>query len=106
MLIAKKGQFWLCGGVINAGENGDLLCEGYDEHMMTAIEGAAEFYKFTAAKLPLKKSCTILDLGCGTGIELESYLTLNPSADIWGIDIYRRKCWLYLKVNSPTKICI
>lgn len=60
---------------------------GYDEHMMTAIEGAAEFYKFTAAQLPAAEHCAILDLGCGTGLELEEYLAGNPSANITGIDL-------------------
>lgn len=60
---------------------------GYDEHMMTTIEGAAEFYKFTAVQLPSIEHCAILDLGCGTGLELEEYLALNPSASIMGIDL-------------------
>lgn len=60
---------------------------GYDEHMMTAIEGAAEFYKFTAAQLPSAEHCAVLDLGCGTGLELEEYFALNPSAGITGIDL-------------------
>lgn len=60
---------------------------GYDEHMMTTIEGASEFYKFTAAQLPSTDHSAILDLGCGTGLELEEYLALNPSANITGIDL-------------------
>lgn len=59
----------------------------YDEHMMTDIEGATEFYKFTAAQLPCAEHCAILDLGCGTGLELEAYFALNPSAQITGIDL-------------------
>lgn len=43
---------------------------GYDEHMMTEIEGAAAFYAFTASLLP-DGACDVLDLGCGTGLELE-----------------------------------
>ncbi len=62
----------------------------YDKHMMTAIEGAAEFYKFTAAQLPSEKFCTILDLGCGTGLELEEYLALNPCATIFGMDLSKK----------------
>lgn len=59
----------------------------YDEHMLTVIEGAVEFYKFTAAQLPSTERCAILDLGCGTGLELEEYFALNPSANITGIDL-------------------
>ena len=59
----------------------------YDEHMLTCIEGAKEFYPYTAGRLPNKKNCRILDLGCGTGLELEAYFSLNPSAKITGIDL-------------------
>lgn len=60
---------------------------GYDEHMLTNIEGAAEFYEFTAKQLPMKAECEVLDLGCGTGLELEEYCSLNPNAQITGIDL-------------------
>lgn len=59
----------------------------YDEHMLTTIEGADEFYKFTAALLPLEAETEILDLGCGTGLELEEYFALNPHAHVTGIDL-------------------
>lgn len=59
----------------------------YDEHMKTAIEGADEFYKFTAALLPQEAGAEILDLGCGTGLELEEYFLLNPTAQVTGIDL-------------------
>lgn len=59
----------------------------YDEHMLNEIEGANEFYKFTAKQLPTLKNCKILDLGCGTGLELEEYFLLNPNAQITGIDL-------------------
>ena len=44
---------------------------GYDEHMLKNIDSANEFYPFTAELLPKEKDCYILDLGCGTGLELE-----------------------------------
>ena len=50
---------------------------GYDEHMLTAIESANEFYPFTAKMLPAVENCCILDLGCGTGLELEEYYLLS-----------------------------
>lgn len=61
--------------------------DGYDEHMMANIECASEFYPFTARCLPVNKDCRILDLGCGTGLELQEYYLLNPSAKVMGIDL-------------------
>ena len=60
---------------------------GYDEHMLTAIVSADEFYPFTAKCLPIEKDCHILDLGCGTGLELGEYFRLNPFAKVTGIDL-------------------
>lgn len=59
----------------------------YDAHMLQAIEGAAEFYPYTASLLPREEGTRILDLGCGTGLELESYFALQPDARITGIDL-------------------
>lgn len=61
--------------------------DGYDEHMMTNIESSDVFYPFTADCLPKADGAKILDLGCGTGLELEHYFRLNPSAKITGIDL-------------------
>ena len=61
--------------------------DGYDEHMMSNIESANEFYPFTAKQLPTTENCHILDLGCGTGLELEEYYPLNPSPKITGVDL-------------------
>lgn len=65
----------------------DVRLEGYDEHMLTNIESADEFYPFTAKQLPTDENCQILDLGCGTGLELEEYYQTNPSARVTGIDL-------------------
>jgi tRNA (cmo5U34)-methyltransferase len=61
--------------------------DGYDEHMMTNIESSDVFYPFTADCLPKNDGVKILDLGCGTGLELKHYFILNPSAKITGIDL-------------------
>lgn len=61
--------------------------DGYDEHMRRDIESADEFYPFTAERLPAAPNCHILDLGCGTGLELEELFLRNPSAKVTGIDL-------------------
>ena len=61
--------------------------DGYDEHMRTTIEGASDFYAYTASLLPMEKNARVLDLGCGTGLELEEYFRLNPDAVVTGIDL-------------------
>ena len=61
--------------------------DGYDKHMMTNIESATEFYPYTANLLPVAENSCILDLGCGTGLELEFYYQICPSAQVTGIDL-------------------
>ena len=60
---------------------------GYDAHMMANIASARDFYPFTAGSLPTTENSRILDLGCGTGLELEEYFLLCPTARITGIDL-------------------
>ena len=62
---------------------------GYDDHMRATIEGASAFYAYTAAQLPAAKAAKVLDLGCGTGLELEEYFALNPEAEVTGVDLCR-----------------
>lgn len=61
--------------------------EGYDAHMLCNIAGAGEFYPFTAAQLPMAPNAKVLDLGCGTGLELQWYFESNPTAEVTGIDL-------------------
>lgn len=63
--------------------------DGYDEHMRTNVDDEGQFYAFTAAQLPKCAGANVLDLGCGTGLELEEYFPLNPTAQITGIDLCR-----------------
>ena len=65
----------------------DSCLDGYEEHQLTCIEGARSFYPFTASCLPLESHANILDLGCGTGLELDHYFQINPSAAVTGIDL-------------------
>ena len=59
----------------------------YDQHQLSCIECAQEFYSFTAKCLPEKSGIHLLDLGCGTGLELEEYFQYNPRAKVTGIDL-------------------
>ena len=72
-------------------EKMDLFFEArisdYDEHMLRDIEGAREFYPFTTSLLPRQEGARVLDLGCGTGLELEYYFRLAPRALVTGIDL-------------------
>ena len=61
--------------------------EGYDEHMRQYVEEDSEFYAYTASLLPGMDNAEVLDLGCGTGLELEAYFKLNPDAKVTGIDL-------------------
>ena len=61
--------------------------EGYDGHMRTYVEGDSAFYEYTAALLPGAEGVSVLDLGCGTGLELEAYFKVNPQAKVTGIDL-------------------
>lgn len=65
----------------------DARLDGYDAHMLSDIESATEFYPFTAQCLPVHPGAHILDLGCGTGLELEEYFRRNPTASVTGIDL-------------------
>lgn len=65
----------------------DSRLDGYEEHMLAGIESAREFYPFTAESLPKQPKACILDLGCGTGLELDEYFRRNPTAEVTGIDL-------------------
>lgn len=65
----------------------DSRLKDYDEHQLTCINSATEFYPFTASCLPKVPGSSILDLGCGTGLELGFYFDIVPTAKVTGIDL-------------------
>lgn len=75
IMLEKMGEFF------------DKRLDEYEEHQLNCIESAHEFYEYTALCLPAHPGCSILDLGCGTGLELDEYFRLNPSAKVTGIDL-------------------
>lgn len=60
--------------------------DGYDEHMLRNIEGMGEAYARVAQRLP-EHTNTLLDLGCGTGLELGAVFARFPGARVTGIDL-------------------
>lgn len=74
-MLEKMGEFF------------DSRLHDYDEHQLTDIDSAMEFYPFTASCLSQISYSCVLDLGCGTGLELGYYFKTVPTARITGIDI-------------------
>lgn len=60
--------------------------EGYDEHMLNEVEGCKEGYEKMAELIP-ESAESLLDLGCGTGLELEMIFEGFPEISVLGIDM-------------------
>lgn len=58
----------------------------YDRHMLTEVEGCKEGYKKMAVLIPCGTE-TLLDLGCGTGLELDEIFPIFPDLKVTGIDL-------------------
>ena len=68
----------------------DQRVEGYEEHMAEHIEDFDAFYASVADQLPIAwQAPHILDLGIGTGLELDPILERFPNARVTGIDLSR-----------------
>lgn len=66
----------------------DARSEGYEEHMERSVFSFDSFYASIASPVAeTDEVLHILDLGCGTGLELEGILTKVPNAAITGIDV-------------------
>lgn len=60
--------------------------DGYDEHMLNDVEGCKEGYIKMVELVP-DSTETILDLGCGTGLELDELFKRFPNVSVVGIDL-------------------
>ncbi len=69
----------------------DARAAGYDDHMRDVVFTDTEFAQFyQAVSAPIEKTdepLKILDLGCGTGLEIESLFQRVPNALIIGVDL-------------------
>lgn len=74
---------------------------GYDEHMLSNVKGCREGYIEMAKHIP--PSCKyLLDLGCGTGLELDEIFRRLPELTITGIDLTQAMLDK-LKLKYPNK---
>lgn len=75
--------------------------DGYDEHMRNDVEGCEEGYKKMAELLPADTK-NLLDLGCGTGLELDEIFKRLPELEVTGIDL-TLEMLLKLREKHPDK---
>ncbi len=60
--------------------------DGYDEHMIANVEGCKEGYPLMASLVPDGVK-SLLDLGCGTGLELDEIFRLHPDVSVTAVDL-------------------
>lgn len=60
--------------------------EGYDEHMLNDVPGCRNGYIRMAELVPCGTK-TLLDLGCGTGLELDEIFKRYPDLSVTGVDM-------------------
>lgn len=83
-----KEQVGLPGDSEDMAEFFDLRVTGYERHMAEHIEDFDAFYASVSAAVPgMWQSPRILDLGVGTGLELDRLFERFPTAHVTGIDL-------------------
>ena len=60
--------------------------DGYDEHMLKDVGGCRECYEEMARLVP-ESAEALLDLGCGTGLELDFIFPRFPALRVTGVDL-------------------
>jgi tRNA (cmo5U34)-methyltransferase len=69
----------------------DVRADGYDAHMEETVASFEDFYRAIAAPIARTEApIRVLDLGCGTGLEIAAILERAPNARIVGIDLSER----------------
>lgn len=75
--------------------------DGYENHMLNNVEGCKEGYVKMAELLP-RTTVNLLDLGCGTGLELDEIFKTHPNIKVTGIDLTKAMLDV-LKEKHPDK---
>ena len=73
----------------------------YDNHMMNDVVGCKEGYIKMAELLP-ETVVNLLDLGCGTGLELDEIFKIRPNIKVTGVDLSKAMLGV-LKQKHPNK---
>ena len=67
----------------------DVRVDGYEQHMGEHIEDFDAFYDSAIVAIPRTTQVRVLDLGIGTGLELDRLFARLPDAQVTGIDMSR-----------------
>lgn len=59
----------------------------YEAHMFEFVQGAKEYYLKTAEFIAQRHPQNLLDLGCGTGLQLDEIFKFLPNVQVVGIDL-------------------
>jgi tRNA (cmo5U34)-methyltransferase len=73
----------------------------YDNHMMNDVVGCKEGYIKMAELLP-ETIVNLLDLGCGTGLELDEIFKIRPNIKVTGVDLSKAMLGV-LKQKHPNQ---
>ena len=66
----------------------NLRAEGYDAHMQSSLVDSEVYYhKLAAPIIATAEPIEILDIGCGTGLEVPAVLEKAPNAWLTGMDL-------------------
>ena len=66
----------------------DSRAASYDQHMRQSIAGFTDFYRSIARAIErTKEPIAVLDLGCGSGLELEFIFHRAPNCQITAVDL-------------------
>jgi len=84
----SKSQVGLAGNAEEMAAFFDLRVADYERQMAQRVEDFAAFYESVAEAIPdTRNAPRVLDLGVGTGLELDRLFVRCPNARVTGIDI-------------------